>query len=253
MRAGFLQWDLSWENPAANRAYISRFLSGNKIPDLLILPEMFSTGFSMNAAKLAESMSGPTVQFLKENAASYNTVIAGSLIIEEKNSFFNRFIFAFPDGKIVYYDKHHLFTLSGEDKIYTSGKEIPQLSILGWKICPQICYDLRFPEWVRPAHPFDLLIYTASWPQKRVEAWSALLKARAIENQCFVIGVNRIGQDGNNLVYNGQSTVIQFDGEVLLQAGSEEGYSEIELEISAQNEYRSSLPFLNDKDSITIG
>jgi omega-amidase len=253
MKAGFLQWDLAWENPALNREYISWFLSHNSVPDLLILPEMFSTGFSMNAAEQAESMSGHTVQFLKENAATYNTVIAGSLIIAENNSYFNRFIFAYPDGRIMHYDKHHLFTLSTEDKTYTSGKLIPQLSILDWKVCPQICYDLRFPEWVRSALPFDLLIYTASWPQKRSEAWSALLKARAIENQCYVIGVNRIGQDGNGLVYNGQSTIIQFDGEVLLQAGSNEGYFEIIIDKSAQNEYRKSLPFLNDKDLITIG
>ena len=253
MQTGFLQWDLAWENPALNKEYISKFLSSNSAPDLLILPEMFSTGFSMNAVSLAESMSGPTVEFLKENAASYKVVIAGSLIIRENNSYFNRFVFVFPDGKVEYYDKHHLFTLSGEDQTYTSGKNTPILSIGDWNICPQICYDLRFPEWTRLALPFDILIYTASWPQKRVQAWSTLLKARAIENQCYVIGVNRIGKDGNDLDYNGQSTIIRYDGEVLVIAENGQGYFEIELDKAAQNEFRKSLPFLHDKDSITIG
>lgn len=253
MKIGMLQWDLTWQDPSANRDYISEFLKNNPAPELLILPEMFSTGFSMNAASLAESMSGPTVAFLSENAARYSTIIAGSLIIEENNSYFNRFIFAFPDGSIQHYSKHHLFTLSGEDQSYKPGSEIPQLSVYSWKVCPQICYDLRFPEWARAALPFDLLIYTASWPEKRVEAWSALLKARAIENQCYVIGVNRVGLDGNGLLYNGRSAVIQFDGEPLIQASAEAGYFEVTLDKLAQDSFRKSLPFLQDRDPITFG
>lgn len=253
MKIGILQWDLTWEDPSLNRKYISAFLSQNQTPDLLILPEMFSTGFSMNAPAMAETMSGLTIQFLINNAALYNTIIAGSLIIAENNCYFNRFIFAFPDGTLQHYDKHHLFTLSGEDQVYSPGTVIPKLNVHDWKVCPQICYDLRFPEWVRSAHPFDLLIYTASWPLKRIEAWSALLKARAIENQCYVIGVNRTGQDGNDLHYNGRSSIIQFDGEVLIQTEDKPGYFEVVINKHAQENFRKSLPFLSDRDSITIG
>lgn len=253
MKIGFLQWDLAWEDPSSNRNHITALLSEIRAPDLLILPEMFSTGFSMNAPAMAETMSGPTIQFLIENAAFNNTILAGSLIIKENNCYFNRFVFVFPDGSLEHYDKHHLFTLSGEDQCYSHGTHIPILTVNDWKVCPQICYDLRFPEWARSALPFDLLIYTASWPQKRINAWSSLLQARAIENQCYVIGVNRTGQDGNGLQYNGCSSMIQFDGEILIQAEDKAGYFEFVIDKQIQDSFRKSLPFLNDRDSITIG
>jgi len=201
-----LQSDLVWENPIKNKDNFSKKIRNitTKV-DLIILPEMFTTGFTINTEKSAESMNGSTVKWMLDLADEKNALLMGSIVIKEKDNFYNRFIIAFPNGGLKYYDKRHLFSYAKEDKVYTAGKNKLIFEYKGFKICPLICYDLRFPVWSRNTEEVDLIIYIANWPNARIMAWDTLLKARAIENLCYVVGLNRVGVDKNNLIYVGHS------------------------------------------------
>ncbi len=220
--------------------------------DLILLPEMFATGFMMHPREEVQEMSGSIVNWMSKMAAQKNVALAGSIIIKENNKTYNRLVFVFPDGKITYYDKRHLFGMAGEDEVYTAGKEKVIIEYKDWKICPMICYDLRFPVWSRNKNEYDLLIYLANWPTKRIAHWRALLQARAIENQCYVAAVNRIGQDGNNLDYCGGSTLIDPAGEIIWQ--QEDEATNLTFNINKENiiKIREQLPFLKDQDEFEI-
>lgn len=249
LRVSLLQAELAWEDKAAN---LQRF--GEKIAalppdsDLILLPEMFTTGFSMNAPALAESMDGPTMQWLAAQAAGSGAVIAGSFIAREKDRYYNRFVWMRPDGSFDFYDKRHLFAYAGEDKIYTAGEKKLIVTLKGWKICPLICYDLRFPVWSRNTENYDLLLYVANFPERRRHAWKSLLLARAIENQVYTIGVNRVGKDGQDIAYSGDSCVVDFEGNLLYELEGVEGTHTIELSAIAQQNFREKFPFLKDRD-----
>jgi predicted amidohydrolase len=220
--------------------------------DLIVLPEMFSTGFTMNPKDVAETMSGDTVTWLQSIAKSKNVAIVGSLVVKENNQYYNRLLFVFPSGEIEKYDKRHLFTLAGEDKVYTAGKERLIVDYLGFKICPLICYDLRFPVFSRNTENYDLLLYVANWPKPRVNAWDILLKARAVENQCFVIGVNRVGLDNNNHEYVGHSQAVDFLGNYLLDPQKNESFFIVTIDKSEMITTRKKLDFLADRDAFSF-
>lgn len=249
-----IQTEIQWESPVENLNRYSTYLEEISLDvNLMVLPEMFSTGFSMKPERCSETMDGLSVTWMKEAAAERNLAIMGSLIIEENNNYYNRLIFVRPNGSLEYYNKRHLFSLAGEDKIFTSGKEKVIVDYLGWKICPMICYDLRFPVWSRNNSEYDLLIYVANWPKPRTVAWDTLLKARAIENLSYTLGVNRIGTDANNLEYIGHTQVIDPLGVVL--TSSKEGERcivETLIHKSKLLEIREKFQFLNDKDSFSI-
>ena len=253
MKIALIQAPLVWENPKANRDYFEeKIKSVSDEIDLVILPEMFSTGFTMNSSEVFETMDGETISLLKKLAKAKNLAITGSLIIKENDMFYNRLVFVFPSGEIKKYDKRHLFSLAGEEKIYTSGTEKLIVEYKGWKICPLVCYDLRFPVFSRNVEEYDLLIYVANWPTQRIQAWNILLKARAVENICYTIGVNRIGEDGNDHPYSGNSQVVDFLGNSLLEPQLSEGIFTVELDKNKMLETREKLGFLNDKDLFSL-
>ena len=253
MKIALIQSSLFWENPIANRNYFEEKINAiTEKVDLIVLPEMFTTGFTMNPESIFETMQGETIQWLQSLAKAKNYAITGSLVIKENGNFYNRFVFVFPSGEIQFYDKRHLFTLAGEDKVYTSGKEKLIVEYKGWKICPLICYDLRFPVFSRNTEDFDLLIYVANWPKTRINAWDILLKARAVENMCYTIGVNRIGVDDNNLEYVGHSQAVDFLGNSVLVPQEIEGVFIVELNKEKLLETRNKLGFLNDMDSFEL-
>ncbi len=253
LKITIVQSNLIWENKEANLANFQKIiedLAGKT--DLIILPEMFTTGFSMKPAEFAEKPNGKTLTWMKNMAESSSAAIAGSIIIKENNKFYNRFLFVTKQG-IEQYDKRHLFAMAGEDKHYEQGKQSTLINYKGWKIRPQICYDLRFPVWSRNTDEYDLLIYVANWPEKRVAHWSALLRARAIENQAYVAGVNRIGFDGNNYPHSGDSAIYNPMGEIISKTKANQERAEtIELSYEELNKIRKNLPFLQDKDSFFI-
>lgn len=254
LRVTTVQSELVWEDAKANRQAFTNLLAPLKgKTDLIILPEMFSTGFSMNPENLAEGMNGETMSWMKEVAKETSAVLTGSLIIKENGQYFNRLIWMPPNGEIQYYDKRHLFTMAGEHKAYTAGSDLLVVELDGWKICPLICYDLRFPVWSRNTQNWDLMIYTANWPEKRSYAWKSLLRARAIENQCFVVGVNRVGEDGNGFYYSGDTRVIPPMGDQLQYECS--GVAKLETHILSADlitEVRERFPFLLDRDTFEI-
>lgn len=253
MKIAFIQTELSWENPIENRANFEQKINSiTEAIDLIILPEMFTSGFTMNPNIVTETMQGETFSWLKQVAKTKNCAITGSLIITENEKYFNRLLFVFPDGKIEFYDKRHLFTLAGEDKVYTSGKKKLIVTYKGFKICPLICYDLRFPVFARNVENYDLLIYVANWPKPRVNAWDILLKARAVENMSYVVGVNRIGNDINCLDYVGHSQAIDYLGNYLVEPQEKDGVYIVEIDKQKQDETRSKLAFLNDKDEFEL-
>jgi predicted amidohydrolase len=253
-----IQTDLHWENKAANLAMLEEKLPAIGKTEVVVLPEMFSTGFSMQPSQLAETMEGPTVGWMKRMAAQHKIILTGSIIIEENGHYFNRLIWMQPNGQYGYYDKRHLFAFAGEDAVYTAGTKRLIASVKGFKINVQICYDLRFPVWARqqpmPDAPaeYDVLLYVANWPERRVQAWQTLLQARAIENQCYVIGVNRIGNDGNGIYHNGCSRVVDAIGQVLFEQADEACIHTLALSMDELTETRTKLPFLKDRDSFSI-
>ena len=253
-----VQTKLFWEDKKANLDMLQQKIEGIKErTEVVILPEMFSTGFSMQPESLAESMDGTTVQWMRKMAAEKRIILTGSIIIKENGHYFNRLIWMLPNGEYGHYDKRHLFAFAGEEEHYSAGKKRFIASVKGWKINMQVCYDLRFPVWARqsPAGAdmhYDILINVANWPEKRSTAWKTLLQARAIENQCFVIGVNRVGEDANKNSYNGDSMLIGPLGEIVIHHSSDETISTFTLSKETITETRSSFPFLNDADSFMI-
>lgn len=253
LQIALLQLDLIWENAPANRNKIERLLSTVQGDvDIIVLPEMFTTGFSMQPAPLAETMQGETVNWLRQQAKSRNAAITGSIIITEKGAFYNRLLWVLPNGDILTYDKRHLFTLAGEDQVYTPGNKQLVVDFKGWKIMPLVCYDLRFPVWSRNTSSYDLLLYVANFPDKRGLAWRTLLQARAIENQVYTIGLNRVGLDGNDIYYAGDSCLIDYDGRVSTHLPPREMVQHLVINKTSQANFRKKLAFLPDQDKFTI-
>ena len=253
MKIALIQTSLIWENPIENRSHLAQKITGfMEEVDLIVLPEMFSSGFTMNPESVAETMDGDTVSWLQHLAKAKDCAITGSLVIKENGSFYNRLVFVYPTGELKWYDKRHLFTLAGEDKFYSSGTEKLILEYKGYKICPLVCYDLRFPVFSRNVEDYDALLYVANWPKQRVNAWDILLKARAVENMCYTIGVNRIGKDDNHNEYVGHSQVVDFLGNYILEPQEADAVFIVELDKAKLLESRSRLAFLNDKDSFEI-
>jgi predicted amidohydrolase len=252
-----IQSNLVWENKAANLAQFKAKIEQQTAPgQLVILPEMFSTGFSMQPAQLAETMEGPSVAWMQQMAAQQKIILTGSLIIEEQGQYFNRLLWVLPNGTVAHYNKRHLFAFAGEDQFYASGHKRLIAAVNGWKINLQICYDLRFPVWARQqiqdAPEFDVLIYVANWPERRNHAWKTLLTARAIENQCYVIGVNRVGEDGNGIQHSGDTMLIDPLGQVLYHCAHEEAISHHILDPTHLQDIRQRFPFWKDADQFNI-
>ncbi|TYA70052.1 amidohydrolase [Seonamhaeicola marinus] len=254
LKVAIIQSNLVWENPKENRANFSKkFEELSGTVDLVILPEMFTSGFTMNAENVAESMQGETVSWMKGMASMYNTGVIGSIVISQNKNFYNRLVFIDPSGDIKTYDKKHTFTLAGEDKVYSAGKEKLIVNYKGWKLCPLVCYDLRFPVWARNTANYDVLLYVANWPKPRISAWDALLKARAIENMSYCIGVNRVGVDGLGIEYSGNSAAYDVLGNKISNMEPYREQTEIvTLEKAHVTKYRNKLKFLDDRDKFTL-
>lgn len=248
-----VQPNLVWEQPEGNRELISRMLDGNQeATDLILFPEMFTTGFTMNAVAMAEPLDGPSMQWMAELAVGRKSVVCGSLIISEAGKYFNRLVWMRPDGNYTCYDKRHLFSMAGEDKVFTAGKSRIVLELNGWAILPQICYDLRFPVWARNQDDYDVYLNISSWPKIRNRAWKTLIPARAIENQAYAIGVNRFGTDGNSIEHTGDSVVIDPLGEVVTEISGGAGLQTVSLNHDYLQELRHKLPFQADRDTFSI-
>lgn len=249
-----IQTDLVWENPDQNRINLSTKINAIVDPvDVIILPEMFVSGFTMQPQNVAETMEGETISWLKTVATKKQAAIIGSLVIKENDHYYNRLVFVFPNGNIEHYDKRHTFTFAGEDKVYASGGKKIIVEYKGWKICPLVCYDLRFPVWSRNTENYDVLIYVASWPAIRMVAWDTLLKARSIENMSYCVGVNRVGKDANNHDYSGHSAVYDVLGKRIDNIPIDKEAVEIvslKKEVIEQN--RSKFNFLLDQDQFSI-
>lgn len=248
-----VQADLYWHDPARNREHFTAVIEVLKeATDLIVLPEMFTTGFSMDAPALAETMDGDSVRWMREMAASSNAAVCGSLIIAENRQFYNRFICASPAGDLLCYDKRHLFRLADEQSHYSPGEALNTFDLKGWRICPMVCYDLRFPVWSRNRDSYDLLLYVANWPDRRHHAWETLLRARAIENLSYVAGVNRTGRDGNDIPYGGGSSIIDYLGENLEYLGDKAGTASATLDLEKLTAFRERFAFHKDADQFTI-
>lgn len=253
MKTALIQTNIIWENPTENRRILEEKINAmTEVIDLIILPEMFTSGFTMHPNSVAETMNGTTISWLKNIAKAKNCAITGSLIITENENFYNRMVFVFPNGEIQHYDKKHLFTLAGEDKVYTSGNEKVIVEYNNWKICLHVCYDLRFPVFSRNTENYDIIIYVASWPKVRTNAWDILLKARAVENVSFAIGVNRIGIDNNDFEYIGHSQIIDELGNFIIEPTENEGVFMANLDKNKMLDTRNKLNFLNDKDAFNL-
>lgn len=262
-----IQTSLHWENKSANINMFDKLIASIKEnTDLIVLPEMFSTGFTMNAKTLAESIQGETVKWMLQKAKEKKAVVCGSFIAEENGKYFNRFLWSKPDGSYLHYDKKHLFRMANEHNYYSEGKEKIIVDLKGWKICPMICYDLRFPVWSRNKvrsekleggsnmeYDYDVLLYVANWPERRNTGWKTLLAARAIENQCYAIGVNRVGKDGFDVSYSGDSAVINPKGEIISTTKAHEEKTETTI-VSYNDlvEFRKSFPVFLDADKFEI-
>ena len=254
LHIALIQSDLAWENPEQNKANFSKKIEAISKPvDVIVLPEMFTSGFTMNPSRVAETMQGETIAWMKTWAAKKQAAITGSLVIKEDNNYYNRMVFVRPNGKIDQYDKRHTFTLAGEDKVYTAGSKKIAVDYKGWNICPLVCYDLRFPVWSRNSENYEVLIYVASWPAIRMVAWDTLLKARAIENMSYCVGVNRVGKDDNNHDYSGHSAVYDVLGSRIDSIPFDKEAVEIvtlkkeDLELN-----RAKFNFLADQDQFSI-
>ena len=247
-----LQQDLDWQDPPANRARFHRLLSQTVAGELAVLPEMFTTGFTMEPAVCAEAPDGPTVAWLREQAQRCGVAIAGSLALGEAGVFRNRLLFAHPDGTFEHYDKRHLFRMAGEQHHYAPGSVRRVVTWAGWRICLQVCYDLRFPVWSRNRRDYDALLYVANWPARRREHWRALLIARAIENQAWVLAVNRTGVDGKGVDYAGDSLVVDPWGRVVLDAGATPGVYRAALAAETLAQCHRTFPVHLDADAFTL-
>lgn len=263
MNVTIIQTALHWEDRQKNLEHFDALVNSIKEPtDLIVLPEMFSTGFTMNPAKLADPLNGPSLQWMAKKAKEKNAVITGSVAVEDEGKYYNRLFWVEPDGKVNTYDKRHLFRMAGEDKHYAMGTKKLITKLKSWHICPQICYDLRFPVWSRntfkvtngqPTAEYDVLLYVANWPEVRSYPWKQLLIARAIENQCYVIGVNRIGEDGNNFAHSGDSMVINPRGEIISKTKPhEQSIETVTLDRTYLEDFRITFPVGLDSDDFTL-
>jgi omega-amidase len=264
MKVSIIQTALHWEDPEKNRNHFSQLIDSiEEGRDLIVLPEMFTTGFTMDPERLAEPAYGTTFQWLSEKAKARNAVITGSVSVSEDNKYFNRLYWMEPDGNFRTYDKRHLFRMAGEDKHYSYGNEKIITSLKAWQVCPLICYDLRFPVWSRNKFnkvadtlaevEYDLLLYVANWPAARSYAWKQLLIARAIENQCYVIGLNRVGLDGKGHEHSGDSIVVNPKGEIILSLiPNKEMIGNIDLSLDELNEFRRIFPVGLDADKFEL-
>jgi len=255
LHISLIQTDLFWEDKFRNLEMLGKKIAAvEAATQIVVLPEMFTTGFSMQPKLFAETMDGPTVEWMVEKAAQHKIILTGSIIIEEDNKFYNRLLWVLPNGQVAYYNKRHLFAYAGEDKEYTPGNKRLIAQVNGWKICLQICYDLRFPVWTRKQTPdeYDLLLYVANWPERRNHAWKTLLCARAIENQTYVVGVNRVGKDGNQINHSGDSMIVDPMGQVLYYKADDEDTVYMELEKDVVLGVREKFPFGRDADSFSI-
>lgn len=249
-----IQPDIVWEDKPANLLHYEELIAGISGPrHVVVLPEMFSTGFSMAPEKLAEAMTGDTVRWMIRIATTNRCILTGSLIIEDNGAYYNRMLWVQPDGQIHYYDKRHLFGYAHEDEHYTPGERRTIVQVNGWRINLQVCYDLRFPVWARNTNEeYDVLLYVANWPDRRALAWKTLLQARAIENQCYVVGVNRVGTDAKGLNYSGDSSVFGPLGEPLWQHSHTEAVHMVTLDADTLQQTRTNLPFLKDADKFLL-
>lgn len=259
LKITIIQPNLHWEDKEANLAMLEEKLAQLPATEIVVLPEMFTTGFSMRPEQLAEPMDGHTVEWMVKMASKFRIILTGSLIIGENGQYFNRLLWVLPNGQLGYYDKRHLFAYAQEDQHYQPGEKRLIASVKGWKINLLVCYDLRFPVWSRQqkqkennAAEYDVLIYVANWPQRRSLAWKTLLQARAIENQCYVVGVNRVGSDANEIVYSGDSMIIDPLGEILYHAPNEETTFTTSLSKENLDNVRSRFPFWKDADDFMI-
>ena len=254
IRVTLCQLSVIWENIPSNLERIEVLLDNHgEEADLILLPELFSTGFTMNVTAMAETMDGRTVAWMKKMARAKKAIIAGSIIIREQSRFYNRLITARPDGSTGFYDKRHLFRMSGENEHYSPGNKKMIVPLDRWRLCPMICYDLRFPVWSRNRNDYDVLIYLANWPRQRMDVWDTLLKARAIENHSYVIGINRVGTDGMDIGYQGRSMLVDFRGQVMdVIEGPGEELRTHRLEWEALQEFRKKFPVHMDADDFTI-
>ncbi|AHJ99377.1 amidohydrolase [Hymenobacter swuensis] len=255
LTVSFVQAALHWHDPAANHQEMSRHIDEISIAtDLIVLPEMFTTGFSMEAAALAEPMEGPTLEWMRLVADARDAVVTGTIIVQEEGRYYNRLLWVRPDGSVSYYNKRHLFTMANEHHVYTPGAERLIEEWRGWRICPLICYDLRFPVWSRNPldTPYDLLLYVANWPAIRRTAWMTLLRARAIENLAYTMGVNCVGMDGNSLAYTGDSALLDMRGEYLVEVGNQETSITRTLRRAELTAFRERFPALNDGDEFEL-
>ena len=250
MNVTILQISLVWEDAIANRNRIADYLAQHltQPTDLIVLPEMFNTGFTMNVAACAETMEGASIVWLRALAQQYDAAVVGSLIIAENGKYYNRLIFMLPNGTHYQYDKRHLFGLAGETVHFTAGTQPLLVSWREWRIMPLVCYDLRFPTWSRNTTDYDLLLYIANWPARRAAHWQTLLRARAIENQAYTLGVNVVGTDGNGLYYAGDSAVITPLGDTVMQISNGTSLYQTTLSRNLLTETRQQLPFLQDRD-----
>ncbi|MBS4850322.1 amidohydrolase [Bacteroides salyersiae] len=255
LKISIVQTDIAWENKQENLRMLREKLHALRgTTEIVVLPEMFSTGFTMKSRELAEPVSGITVRILKELAADFQLALCGSFICSERSNYYNRAFFITPEGEEFYYDKRHLFRMGNEAEDFSAGNNKLIISYRGWNICLLVCYDLRFPVWSRNVNnEYDLLIYMASWPQARRLAWDTLLCARALENMCYVCGVNRIGVDGNKLIYNGGSVVFSAKGEVLASVpDGEEGIETVSLSLISLQQLRDKFPVWKDADAFRL-
>ncbi len=252
LRLALIQADLAWEDKTTNLQFFENEISKIQA-DIIFLPEMFTTGFSMKPEAFAETIEGDSVAWMKAQAAKSNAVITGSLIIEENGNYFNRLVWAQPNGEVITYNKRHLFSYAGEEKHYTAGTDRLIIDYKGWKIFPQVCYDLRFPVWSRNNLDYDLAFYVANWPERRSYPWTTLLKARAIENQCFLVGLNRVGDDGNGVSHSGDSMVVDPLGEPKASCTPSKVETLVtEITKEELDKVRNRFRFLADKDEFEL-
>jgi omega-amidase len=253
LQVALVQSELAWRDPARNLVHLESLL-GTCGPgaDIVVLPETFTTGFLGDAPSSDEDMDGPTVAWLREMTARHRCVLTGSTVVAADGRRTNRMLWVLPDGSIEYYDKHHLFSLVGEDRRYRAGTRRVVLHYRGWRFCPQICYDIRFPVWCRNRDDYDVLLVVANWPAARDEAWSTLLQARAIENQSYVVAVNCVGEDGKGVAYHGQSVVHGPAGDTLLKLGAEEQCATVALDLETVRSARRKMPFQADADAFEM-
>jgi predicted amidohydrolase len=255
LRVTLIQQSLVWQDPAGNRQQFESLLTPLAgCTDLVVLPETFTTGFSMDVERLGEPAGGPTTQWLQRMSAETDAVITGSVITSEEGRYYNRLLWVFPSGEVRHYNKRHLFRMGREHEHFTPGRDAWSVEWRGMRICPLVCYDLRFPVYSRrrPELDYDVLVYIANWPATRTYAWKQLLRARAIENQCFVVGVNRIGADGSRIEHAGDSAANDFMGQPLLELGDRPSVSTIELDDAALRKFRERFPAHLDADRFSL-